>query len=80
MPHELLKDLKLRMLGNEEILEKSQNCMGTQSSAQAPLQICIFRTGAQEICNKVFCSCLTLLNFLIIIKSFCLALSLQANC
>ena len=54
LPHELLKDLKLRMLGNEEILEKSQNCMGTQSSVQAPLRYVFLALVLKKYAIKFF--------------------------
>ena len=37
LPHYLLSDLRFTALKNKEILEKSQNLMGTKSSVQSPL-------------------------------------------
>ena len=37
-PHELPNDLRLRILGNQKILGKSQNCVVTEPSAQFPFQ------------------------------------------
>ena len=36
-PHDLLNVLRLRILGNKEILAKSQNCTGTELHVQSPL-------------------------------------------
>ena len=36
--NEWQSDLKHRTLGSEEILRKSENCVGAQRSAQYPLQ------------------------------------------
>ena len=36
--HELPNHLRLRVLGNTEILGKSQSCMRTQPCVQSPLQ------------------------------------------
>ena len=38
LPDELLNNLRLRIIGNTEIIAKSQNCMGTQDSVQSPFQ------------------------------------------
>ena len=38
LPHELLNDLRLRILGNKEILEKSQIWVELYPSAQSPFQ------------------------------------------
>ena len=37
LPHELPNNLRLKILGNKEILAKSQSCMRTQPSVQSPL-------------------------------------------
>ena len=36
--HELPNDLRLRILENKKILEKSENCMGRRSSSQSSFQ------------------------------------------
>ena len=51
LPHELAKDLSLRILGNEAILGKLQKCMGTQPSVSLPCR------------NKYLALLLKLLNF-----------------
>ena len=38
LPHELRNDLRFRIFGNKEILEKSQNWMGTQPNAPSTLK------------------------------------------
>ena len=38
LPHEFPNDVRLKTVGNKEILVKYQNCMGNQSSFQSLLQ------------------------------------------
>ena len=38
LPHELPNDFRIRILGNQEILEKCQMWVETQTSAQSPFQ------------------------------------------
>ena len=44
--HKLSEDLSLRILGNKEILGKSQYCLRTQPSLQSPVSN--FGTGAEK--------------------------------
>ena len=48
LPHELPNGLKLRILGNNEILRKSQIWMETEPSASSPFQKLIFGNSSQE--------------------------------
>ena len=36
LPHEMLNELRLKILQNKKILIESQNCMGTQPNVQSP--------------------------------------------
>ena len=68
LPHELLNNLKLRILGNYEILGKSQNWVGTRSRmfslpARNNFLTIVFKNNTNTDI-KVFCSCLNFLNFL----------------
>ena len=68
LPHELPNVLKLRILGNYEILGKSQNWVGTRSRmfslpARNNFLTIVFKNNTNTDI-KVFCSCLNFLNFL----------------
>ena len=52
LPHELPNDIRLRILGKKEILGKSLNYLGTQSTVQFVLQIKVF--GLQKPCKSRF--------------------------
>ena len=74
LPLELPNNLTFRMLGNREILAKSQNCMGTQPGVQSFLHKWFFGNVAQKALKTditVFRYCLALFDFLISPKMFC---------
>ena len=48
MPHELANDLRLRILGNKEMLGKSQIWVETLPSAQSPFQKLNFGNSSQK--------------------------------
>ena len=48
LPHELPNDLRLRILGNKEILGKSQICVETEPSTQSPFQKLDFGNSSQK--------------------------------
>ena len=77
MSQELPSDLRIRILGNRNILGKSQNCIATQPNAQSLLQN-KFLTLALKIYaktdTKVFQFCLTSLDLLIFLETFCTGL------
>ena len=54
LPHELLNDLRLRILGNKEISVKSQSCVDTQPSVQSPFQKLNVVNGSPKINIKVY--------------------------
>lgn len=45
---ELPNNLRLRILGNQRIFRKSQNCLGTQLSGQSPLQYLRFGNSQNQ--------------------------------
>ena len=51
LPHELLNELRLRILGNQEILEKYQMWVETQPSAQFFFQTLNVDNSCQETCK-----------------------------
>ena len=77
LPHELVNDLRLRILENQEILEKSQIRVETYTSAQSPLQnltlAIVVKTHA-KVDIKLFLSCPILLDFSILFQIFCTGL------
>ena len=67
LPHELPNDLKLKILGNYEILGKSQKWVGTRSGMSSlpsrnNFLTIVFKNYANTD-NKVFCSCPIFLDF-----------------
>lgn len=65
-PHELPNDLGVFTLENKEILEKSQNYIGTQLIILSPLGILIFDAGAQKYAKSdiiIYWFCVILLDF-----------------
>ena len=54
LPHEFPNDLRLKTLGDKEILVKYQNCMGKPPSFQPLLHKQIFGNGTQKV-NKSRC-------------------------
>ena len=49
LPHELLTDLRRKILGNWERQRKSQNCVETQTSIPKALQKLVFGNNAQNL-------------------------------
>ena len=75
-------DLRLRMLGNNEVLEKSQNCMGRQPCVQWSLQKKDFGTSAHKTRKSRFQNFTVLSNFAWFLNSsqiFCTRLSIERN-
>ena len=52
LPHEYSNDLRLRILGNYEILEKSQLWVGTKPSAQSLFEKSDFGNSSRKSCIK----------------------------
>ena len=48
LPHELPKDLRLRILGNKDIIGKSKIWVGIEPSAQSPFQKLSFGNSSQK--------------------------------
>ena len=48
LPHELLNNLRLRILGNEKMIEKSQSWDDTQPGAQPPFKNLDFANSKQK--------------------------------
>ena len=63
LPHELPNDLRLRILGNVEILGKSQICVETEPSAQSPFQKLNFGSSSQKTCKSIYQTFLALSSF-----------------
>ena len=67
LSHELPNDLRLRILGNFEIMGKTQKWMEAEYSAQSHLQKKNFGTSGQKLHKnryQSFSACPVLLNFL----------------
>ena len=74
MPHELANDLRLRILGNKEMLGKSQIWVETLPSAQSPFQKLNFGNSSQKTRKsryQIFLPCPVLLDFSILFQIFC---------
>ena len=74
MPHELPNDLRLGILGNEEILRKSQICVKKSPSAQSPSQKLNFDNSSQKhtkVDIKLFLSCPILMDSSMLFQIFC---------
>ena len=59
LPHELLSDLRLKILGNYETIQKSQNLVRTQPSVQSLFQKSSFGNNSKNLDKtdiKVFLS------------------------
>ena len=68
LAHKLPNDFRLRILGNWEILEKSQIWMETKPSAQSPFQKLNFVHSSQKYAKiEAFLLCPVLLNFSIFV-------------
>ena len=63
LPHKLLNDLRLGILGNKEILGKSQIWMETQPSVQSPFQKLNFGSNSQKTCQSRYQTFLDLSSF-----------------
>ena len=63
LPHKLPNDLKFAILGNKEILEKSKNCLETESSTQPPFQKSNFDNSDQKLQKSIFQTFLFLSDF-----------------
>ena len=63
LPHELPNDLKLRMLGNKEILGKSQIWVEIKSSAQSPFQKLNFGSSSKKTGKSRYQTFLVLFSF-----------------
>ena len=82
LPHELPNDLRVRILGNIEILGKPQIWVETQRSAQTPFQKLNFGVTAKkhtEVDIQLFLSFPDLLDFSILFQMSCLGLSEQTK-
>ena len=75
--YEFPNDLRLRILGNKEILEISQVWVETQSSFQSPVQKSIAVEKHVKVDTKLFLPCQVLLDFSILFQKLCLGLYLQ---
>lgn len=78
LPHKVLVDLRLLILGNKEKLEKSQNRMEIRPGVQSPLAKSVSPLALinkKKTAIKVFRSCRALLDFLIYLKIFCTGFS-----
>ena len=54
LPHELPQDLKLKMLGNKEILKKSLKCLELTAYTQPATQKTDFESCARKL-QKIYC-------------------------
>ena len=63
LPDELPNDLRFRILGNKEILEKSQIWMETYTSAQPPFQKLTFDNSSQKTRENRYKTFLALSSF-----------------
>ena len=75
----MLNNVKLRILGNKEMLGKSWNTIYFKDSSS---DMNFFGTSAQKYAKtdiKVFPFCLTLIDFLIFLKIFCKGVSVETN-
>ena len=74
LPHDLLNDLTLRILGNKEILVKSQIWVETQPSVQSPFQKLNFGDSNQKTRKsryKAFLFLSSFIGFLYLSQIFC---------
>ena len=68
LPHELPKDLRLTILGNSEIMGKTQKWVEAEPSTQSPLQKINFGTTVQKLHKnryQSFSFCPVLLDFFV---------------
>ena len=70
LPHDLQNDLRLRILGNQE-MERSINQSRIQAGAQAPFQKLVIGNSSQNLRENVFGSRPDLLDFLTFCQIFC---------
>ena len=82
LPHKLLNDLRLKMVENQEILEKLQNCVGEESKVQSPLlkeflTLALSNYSKEDIKN--FWSCPIVIIFSIFPKVFCTRFSVHTQ-
>ena len=68
LPHEIPNDFRLRILGNQNVLGGSENCVGAQPNhPQSPLHRSKI---TKKHYNKIFYGCQILLGLLSMVRSF----------